>query len=300
MTRVLVTGSSGFVGGAIARHLLESGCEVVGLGRGLTAGNRALTGAVAADIGKPGLADALRAGQPRCDAIVHAAAAVTFAPFAPEIATTNCLGTQQLLELAMAWEVGSFVFLSSLPVIGRPVRTPITEEHPTAPLTAYHASKLYGERLVSLCTEAGLSGISMRLTAPVGAGMPGSRVLAAFAERARAGEPLEVAGRGSRGQDYVDVLDIATAVAAAIERPQRGVVNLGSGRCVTNLELAQACVAQLGSSSAIETVGEDSEEGVRWEVSIAAAGRLLSYRPQRSLADSIEAVADDLRTVARA
>jgi UDP-glucose 4-epimerase len=293
-----VTGSSGHVGRAIASHLMAAGHEVIGLGRRLTKDNRRLTGAIAADLGQPGVAQMLVSGHSRCDAIVHAAASLDQSLECPSISLTNGLGTQQMLELATRWEVGSFVYLSSVPVIGRPARTPVTEQHPVDPPSAYHASKLYGEQLLAVARRRGAAGISLRLTAPVGPGMPDGRILSVFVRRALAGEPLEVAGGGTRGQDYVDVRDIAAAVHASLERRAIGVLNIASGRCVTNLELARRCVELLDSPSAVLLTGApDPEEGVRWEVSIEAAHAQLGYRPQWSLEDSIAAVAEELGTV---
>jgi UDP-glucose 4-epimerase len=296
--RVLVTGSSGFVGGAIASDLAGRGHEVVGLGRRMTKRNRCLAGAVAVDLGRVGVADALAGGQRRCEAIVHAAAAIEQDPFAPAVSLTNGLGTQQVAELAARWEVSSLVFISSVPVIGRPGELPVTEDHPPSPLTAYHASKLYGEQLIAIAGRGGFPAVSLRLTAPVGPGIPDGRFLSVLVRRALAGEPLMLAGEGTRGQDYVDVRDVAAATDAAIERRAAGVLNIASGRCVTNLELAQRCLAALDSSSPIEYSGlPDPDEGVRWEVSIARADEQLAYQPQRSLEESIVAISEELSAV---
>jgi UDP-glucose 4-epimerase len=289
--RVLVTGASGHVGNAIASRLLDADHQVVGLGRRLTKGNRRLHRAIAADLGEPGLADAVTASEPRCDAIVHAAASLDLSPHARSISLTNGLGTQQIVELAARWEVESLVFLSSVPVIGRPRELPITEDHPLDPPTAYHASKLYGEQLMAVARGRGIKALSLRLTSPVGPGMPAGRILSVFVRRALAGEPLEVAGDGTRGQDYVDVRDVACAVESSLSRRADGLVNVASGRCVPNLELAERCVRALGSSSEVRLAGSaDPGDGVRWEVSIDAARRLLAFEPRHSLEDSIRAV----------
>jgi UDP-glucose 4-epimerase len=296
--RILVTGSSGFVGGAIASHLAGRGHEVVGLGRRLTKRNRCLAGAIAVDLARVGVADALAGEQQRCEAIVHAAATIEQDPFAPAVSLTNGLGTQQVAELAARWEVSSLVFISSVPVIGRPSELPVTEEHPAVPLTAYHASKLYGEQLIAIAGRGGVPAVSLRLTAPIGPGMPDGRILSVFVRHALADEPLMLAGAGSRGQDYVDVRDVAAAADAAIERRATGVLNIASGRCVTNLQLAQRCLAALDSSSRIEHSGHaDPDEGVRWEVSIARAEAQIGYQPQRSLEDSIAAISEQLSAV---
>jgi nucleoside-diphosphate-sugar epimerase len=293
--RILVTGSSGLVGGAIASHLLAQGHEVIGLSRGLSKAARRLPRAIAVDIGRAGAAGVIALEQ-RCDAIVHAAAATDSDPYAPSISVTNGLGTQQMLELAARWRVESFVFLSSVPVIGRPTSLPITEQHCADPRSAYHASKLYGELLLSVARRDGLPTLSLRLTAPVGPGMPADRILAVFVRRALSGEPLEVAGGGTREQDYVDVRDVATAVEASVKLRATGLLNIGSGRSVSNLDLARRCVEAVGSSSEVRLSGvPDDEDGVRWEVSIAAAESALGYRPRYSLEDSITTVAEQLR-----
>ena len=299
--RVLVTGSGGHVGSVIAARLTADGHEVIGLGRGAPGGGSSLAGSVVADIGHAGLAGQVTNDEPRCEAIVHAAAALDRDPLTPRISLTNCFGTHQLLELATRWNVASFIFISSVPVIGRPVELPITERHPVDPQTAYHASKLYGERLVAICGRAGLAALSLRLSAPVGPGMPDGRILSVFVRSALEGAPLEVAGRGARCQDYVDVRDVAAAVAAALERNATGLLNIGSGRSVSNLDLARRCVELLSSRSQVRLSGApDPEDGVRWEVSIEAATRALEYRPQHSLDDSIDALAAELRVAADA
>jgi UDP-glucose 4-epimerase len=295
--RILVTGSSGHIGTAVARRLIDDGHEVVGLGRRLTKENRLLSAAISADLGSAGLARALASKHARCDAVVHAAAAIEHDPYSPSIPLTNCFGTQQMLELATDWDVESFVYLSSLPVIGLPVQRPVTEQHPTEPRTAYHASKLFGEHLAAVAGHSGLPTVSLRLTAPVGPGMGRARILSVFVDRALRGEPLEVAGDGTRAQDYVDVRDIAAAVSACIEQRATGLLNIASGRCVSNLELAQRCVELFDSSSLLTRGGvADPEEGIRWEVSIAAAQEAIGYRPSHNLDDSIRAIADDLRS----
>lgn len=298
--RILVTGASGHVGGTIAEHLMRAGFDVIGLGRRMTLSNRQLSGAVCADIGQPGLVERLNLKQLRCDAIVHAAAALEKDLYAPSISMTNGVGTQQVLELGARWEVSSFVYLSGVTVIGQPTRLPIDEEHPTVPTTAYHASKLYGEHLLGVAASGGMPAVSLRLTAPVGPSMPDGRILSLFVRRALAGEAIDVAGQGTRMQDYVDVRDVATAVAQTLQRVPTGVLNIASASPISNLELAERCVEVTGSSSEVRLSGlPDLEEGIRWHVSIAKAQEAIDYVPKMSIEDSILAVADDIQSTNR-
>ena len=288
---MLVTGAGGHVGGAIAARLADAGHEVVGLGRRLLPSS-ALAEAVAVDLASREAVAHVAARAP-CDAIVHAAAAIDPDPHSLEVGRANCLGALNVHWLAEQWGAHRFVFISSVPVIGRPRSLPVDEDHPLDPPTAYHASKLFGERLTALAAADGAAACSLRLTSPVGPGLPDGRIFSVFVRRAKAGQPLEVAGQGTRAQDYVDVRDVAAAVAGALEHGASGVFNVAAGRPVTNLDLARACVAALGSESEVRTaVGADPDEGVRWEVSIERARRELGYAPSCTLEDSIAGTAE--------
>ena len=212
--RVLVTGTSGHVGGAIATHLVDRGWEVVGVSR-RTGKLEGLAEQVQVDISSLSFQSEVSSVVSPCSAIVHAAASLDKDLYDPAISLTNCLGTQQVLKLANMWGVKSFVYISSVPVIGRPQGVPITEEHPTDPLTAYHASKLYGEYLTEIARQNGLASAILRLTSPVGPGMPDNRILSIFVKQALVNDPLRITGQGTRQQNYVDVRDVALAVGSA-------------------------------------------------------------------------------------
>jgi nucleoside-diphosphate-sugar epimerase len=290
--RILVTGASGHVGGAIAAHLVQSGWQVTGLSRR----GQVVQGAevVHLDIGQTGVSTAIARRIKPCEAIVHAAASLEKELCAPSIALTNCLGTQELLKLASTWESRNFIYISSVPVIGLPRQVPVTEQHPVAPPTAYHASKLFSEHLVRLAGREGIAAASLRITAPVGPGMPPNRILPVFIRQAVSDKPIQLAGNGTRRQDYVDVRDIAMGVEQCLKAGARGLFNIAAGRAISNEDLARSCVTILKSNSRIEFSGKtDPEEGIAWEVSIALARSEFGYAPQHSLEDSIRALAPE-------
>jgi len=287
---VLVSGASGHVGSAIASHLIDLGCEVVGLSRSLKAA-KGFAQQIQIDLCEASFVAKVNSVLPYCDVIVHAAATLDKDLTAPVVSLTNCLGMQHMLALAEQWRVKSFIYISGVPVIGTPQVLPITEDHTTAPLSAYHASKLYGEQLLSIAVRAGLIGCSLRLTSPVGPGMPSNRIFSAFVTRARANQPLILAGRGSRCQNYVDVRDVAVAVEQCLGQAVSGLYNIAGAGFISNLDLARACVETLGSSSSIAFSGQpDSEEGLVWDVSVARAWERFGYIPKYDTAASIRAV----------
>jgi nucleoside-diphosphate-sugar epimerase len=289
--RVLVTGSSGHVGGAIAAHLVAAGHTVVGLSR-QPATVEGLAEQVLLDIGNTDASDILRRQLAPCDALVHAAASLDPALQGPGAMQCNCGGVQQMLAVAHSWPGCGFVFMSSVPVIGRPLLHPITEDHPTNPATAYHASKLLGEHLVQIAAGVGMAAASLRLPSPIGPGTPNGCIFSVFVDHALRGEPLIVQGNGSRRQSYVDVRDVARAVEACLDRRCQGLLQIAGRGSISNLELARLCVQTLDSTSPVHFSGTpDPDEDIVWDVSIEKAHSVLGYEPRVSLTDSIMTVA---------
>lgn len=111
-----------------------------------------------------------------------------------------------------------FVQLSSLPVIGKPVEHPITEQHSLKPPTVYHATKVMEELLANYADyHHGLRTASFRISAPVGTGMNRNTIFPTFVSKACKGEDLVLSGKGNRKQTYVHVRDISKALLQAIE-----------------------------------------------------------------------------------
>lgn len=294
--KVLVTGASGHIGGAIVHALVEAGHEVVVAVRG----NERVQGAAKTlpfNLLDDGIADSLLRAVERCDAIVHAAAIMD--PTFPnaDVSRGNAGGTHQLLNVAQAWGGVSFVYISGVGVIGAPLQHPISETHPAQPATTYTASKLYGEILTRLYGESGAPAVSLRVSSPVGPGMRARRIFSIFAEAAAKGDTIHV-GDPERRQDYVDVRDVAAAVVACLGTAVTGLYNIASGRAVSNLELAKTAVAALNSASHIEVSPQQSVPQV-WDVSIEAARRAFGYAPRISLIDSVRDFAHSLPPAAK-
>lgn len=277
--KVLVTGGEGHIGGAIRNHLASLGWEVITVSR---------NGIIKADLARHDFVDIVAEALPACDVIVHGAAAMSKALDDVNVSEVNCAGTQRIISAARRLGVHHLIYLSSLPVIGRPVNRPIDEDHAVNPLTAYHASKLYGEYLMKLASSLSLVTTSLRITSPVGPGTPRGRIFSEFALNAHRDLPIVLSGQGGRRQDYIDVRDIARAIELAINAKASGVFNIASGKAISNLELALLCKELLCSSSAITYTGTpDPEEDIAWEVSIDKAKKAFGFEPLCSMEQSI-------------
>ena len=289
--KVLFTGATGFIGRVASQHLRSRGHDVINV----TRSHVTPTGCVQqihATLGSDGFVKTLLSQSDRCEAIVHAAACIDYDNLHPDLIRVNCLGTQQILAIAEEWKVRRVIYTSSLPVVGRPLLCPIAEEHTTFPRTTYHATKLFGEHLLAVASLPEMACASLRITAPVGPGMPDNRILSTFVRRALENRPLTLSGKGTRRQNYVDIRDIADAIVACVERGPKGVFNIGGAADISNHELAKTCIRLLESKSTIEFTGTpDPADDEVWSVCIDAAQKAFEYRPRHDMASSIKAVA---------
>jgi nucleoside-diphosphate-sugar epimerase len=154
--KALITGATGFIGGALASHLTANGWEVSvlirpGAQRRVTRPNDYRI--IEADLSHPEEINRalLRDGE-TFDTVVHAAAIRNrWGTPSTVYYQTNVEATRNLLELA-AKRARRFVYVSSVGVLGRPGVTGIDENFPIRSKKSedwdYHSSKAESERIV--------------------------------------------------------------------------------------------------------------------------------------------------------
>jgi UDP-glucose 4-epimerase len=230
---VLLTGSSGRIGQAIAVRLRRSGHEVIGLDRAPASVTQVL-----ADLNDEA---ALRRAMQGVDAVVHTAALhAPHVPHWPESAfeAINVQGTAAVLRCCRALQVPRLVFTSTTALYGAATALPdraawITEDTQPQPRTVYHRSKLQAEALLREASEQfGLQVTVLRMSrcfpqaAPVMAlyrlhrGVDARDVAAAHElALARQGDPYRsYIVSGATPFEPADAAELKTDAAAVLQR----------------------------------------------------------------------------------
>lgn len=286
---VLITGSNGFIGSHTCTWFKNRGHYVIGLGRRAESIST-VDEYICCDLYSEQVKNFFNKTKiKKIDAIIHLAADMRKEPYATNVLATNCVGTQRLLELCEEEKIPVFVQLSSLPVIGKPLTSPITEEHSLKPPTVYHITKRTQELLANYAYYTfGVRTVSFRISAPVGPRMNPKTIFPVFVKKAMNNEDLLIYGRGGRKQTYVHVNDIAQAIYKAINSSAQGVYNLGSDNLYSNYELAKHCIKVLNSSSKIVYSGvDDPMEDYIWNVSLKKIKTDIDYQPEIRLDEMI-------------
>lgn len=252
--RVLVTGAAGFIGSHLVDRLIVAGHQVVALddlstGRlaNLAEAERAAgPGAFAfleLDVCDPAAPDAIAARAP--EVICHLAAQVSVRRSVSDPlhdATSNVLGTVNVLEGARRAGARKVVFTSSVAVYGVPAALPVPPDARMDPHSPYAASKVCGE--VYLGTYRSLHGVDF--TTLTLANVYGPRqsphgeagVVAIFTDALLNGQPTRVFGSGEQTRDYVYVEDVVEGyVLACGERGSGERFNVGTGVQTSDREL---------------------------------------------------------------
>jgi UDP-glucose 4-epimerase len=205
--RVLVTGSSGLIGGAVVQRLLAEGDDVVSFD--LTGGCDILD------------APAVAAAAIGCDAIVHAAGGSEHA--SAQTITRNVTGNWNILDAARQAGICRMVTFSSVNALGIfrgegvPDYLPIDDEHPAHPPTTYGIAKRLVEELCRCFTlSTGISTVCFRPPA-----VPGPERRARFIA-ARAADPAAEWTPFWEYGAFLDVRDAAGAVFTALRCPDPG------------------------------------------------------------------------------
>ncbi len=237
--RVLVTGSDGLVGSALAPALVRAGMDVVPFD--LVRGDDIRDPASLAKIGP-------------FDGVVALAAVSRVVWGQRDPATciaTNVGGTRNILDAARrhgAW----VVFASSREVYGQPDHLPVAEDHPLRPLNVYAETKVAGEALVR---AADLRTAIVRLSSVYGSPHDhADRVVPAFCRAALANRPLRVEGRDHRF-DLVwldDVVDALSIISRRVKEQSLPDLHLVSGKGSTLGELAGMAIAAAGGGVAVD------------------------------------------------
>jgi dihydroflavonol-4-reductase len=157
--RTLLTGATGTVGHAIARALLAEGRAVRALVRDVERARELVPDRVELMAGDVTDATSVRRAVAGCDVVYHASGLPE--QWLPDPATfrrVNYEGTRHVLEAALAEEVKSFLYTSTIDVFVMPHGEAFDESHldPQPKATPYERSKQEADRLVTAALERGL------------------------------------------------------------------------------------------------------------------------------------------------
>lgn len=302
---VLVTGGAGFIGSHLVRALLARG-EVVTVYDNLSVGRRENVppGArlIVGEVTDPAALATAVAGQ---RAVVHLAARVAIRSsfdFAVEDTLTNVVGTAAVMRAVRdAGTVRRVVAASSMAVYAdSDTPQPVSEDHPTRPVSPYGISKLALEQLVHRMAEAaGAGSVVLRLFNTYGLGQalsPYVGVATIFTHALRDGRQATIFGDGQQCRDFVHVSDVVQAMLLALDASAvtGETFNVGTGTATSVNRLYELVATALGANQPPIHAPAVPGELRNSIADVTRIGQRLGYRPTRTLETSLPEVVREL------
>ncbi|NOZ82669.1 MAG: NAD-dependent epimerase/dehydratase family protein [Euryarchaeota archaeon] len=292
----LVTGGAGFIGSHVVDALLEEGYRVRVIDDLSTGREENLASDGRLEFHRKSILDENLGELLRdVEEVYHLAAQINVRYSVENPAydlKVNALGTLRLLE--QAEDLERFLYASSGgAVYGEPQKLPVSEEHPTDPISPYGASKLAGEKYVQLYRyNYGIKYAILRYANVYGERQDArgeAGVIAIFLERLLAGKPLVIYGTGEQTRDYVYVGDVVRATLLG-RRCSSGVFNIGTGIETSVNTLVDIITEVTGREPEVEHAEPRKGEVFRIYLDITRARDQLGFSPEVDLHEGIARV----------
>lgn len=322
MMKILVTGAGGYVGSILCKFLLEQNYQLVAVDNYLTGEEEVLhrlqqqygqdqIKVVKADLTTDDLSSVFKDKQIKIVAHLASFSVVNESMQNPgKYFKNNLMSSINLLEAMIKHKVKKIVFASSSAVYGEAQHSPVDEDHPTQPINPYGESKLMIEKIIHWYQQIyGLRFVTLRFFNISGAWDDGSigdnrQPSSAMIQNAVRGalgiekfyltfSPVETED-GSPIRDYVDVVDVAQVIQAAISYLQHKrkslTLNIGSGQGHSVLEILTIIKGILKTPAFFQTNKIRQGEPAKIVADTSLAKKYLAWQAHRELTQSIESL----------
>ncbi len=249
LSKVLITGAGGYIGGRLVETLHQRGCEVRAVVR--EPAPRLSVPQTICDLARPD-DEVLAAACQGIDTLVHLAGEneLVAARQPAQALAATVVATEAVSEACAAAGIGRLVYMSTVHVYGARIvpGATLTEDMRPEPRSAYAISRLASEHVAASLARGAYELVIMRLTNSVGAPDDPSvdRWSLVANDLCRQGSlthHLELKSSGLQWRDFVPLSSVCAAIADISLAPagviEPGTYNLGTGRPITVRALAQ-------------------------------------------------------------
>jgi nucleoside-diphosphate-sugar epimerase len=231
MSKLLITGGTGFLGCHVSSRFLREGWDVRLLDvlpltepELLDAQKEGRVEVVEGDVADQAVVERASEG---IDATVHTAAALPIQGNREKIMGTNVGGTQNALQAAKKHGVGKVIHISTTAVYGVPKIHPLYETSPIIPLGLYGESKVAAEEACHIAQQDGVDVTIIRPKTFIGTGRLG--IFQILFEWIREGRRIPIIGTGNNKYQLLSVDDLVDAIYRSTVQPNKNeTFNIGA------------------------------------------------------------------------
>jgi len=306
MKNILVAGGAGYIGSVTVKKLLDKGYSVTVVDN-LYKGKKELVDKRAIFY-KLDILDLnnleKKLKQKKFDSIIHFAAYKDAGESMRDMAkySDNIKGTMNLLVLAPKLGVKQIIFSSSAAVYGESKKTAVDETHACNPTNYYGYTKLAGEHLLEWSRKLNnVEYVALRYFNVAGDGGlnyidPNAKnIFNIIAEvLCKRKKILEIFGNdyhtkdGTGVRDYIHVSDLAEAHIKALEIKNSHIINLGSEKGYSVLEIVKEFEKAAGIKIPIKIVKRREGDPAKLIAKSSKAKKVLNWKAKLGLKEMVE------------
>lgn len=307
INNTLVIGGAGFIGAHLNSQLIGTGRQVTVLGRSATPRYELPLGVryVVGDFAEHDLISRLL--DTHDEVIQLAYATVPNTSFENPLVDLlqNLPPTVQLFSEVAARGIKLVLVSSGGTVYGEAIRLPISEDHPTKPISPYGVTKLTLENYAYLYAAThGLKFVCVRPANAYGVGQRpfvGQGFVATAIASAMRGIPIKIFGPHGTVRDYLYASDLASGIVSALVQGHLSeTYNLGSGAGLSNLEVIEAIrslMREIGCDVPLEVLPERAFDVKANVLDSTKLQRQTGWKPQVKFQDGLRRTREWLKTI---
>lgn len=305
MSKILLIGGTGFIGGNLVKELVKEEHEIRildNLYRSTSDPLKSLIDSkkvefIQGDIRDEEIVDKAMDG---IDYVFHlAAVCINYSVKYPkESIEINLLGSNNIFKSALKHNVKRVIFSSSASVYGDPKVLPMNEDAELNPVTPYCLAKLAGEQLLKFYARSGLKYNILRYFNVYGVGQKPdayyTSVISVFIKRILNKQRPVISGEGKQSMDFIDVKDIVQANILTMKTDvENEIFNVGTGVSTTIKELADILIKSLNADVEPEFDGRKVIVNER-RADITKIQKMLGFKVTVNAKDGLSKVAKDI------
>ena len=305
--KIVVTGSAGFIGFNLSKHLLEQGHQVIGIDNFNNYYSVKLKEARSEELKKFSNFSEVKLDLRHVDKLeevfknnkishvcnLAAQAGVRYSvthPFVYE--QSNLAAFLNILEMVRHYEVPRLVYASSSSVYGGNTKMPFSESDPVdTPVSLYAATKKANELMAHSYTHLyGFQTIGLRFFTVYGPWGRPDMAMWLFVKAIKAGLPIKVFNHGNMKRDFTFIDDIVNGVCGALfaeKLDQYEIFNLGNHRSEHLMEMIKIIEDELGIEAQKNLLPMQPGDVPESYADIAKAQAKLGFQPVTSIDEGI-------------
>lgn len=195
-------------------------------------------------------------------------------------------------------EAGIFDLIGDDRKILKPI--PTDEDSKISPASVYAVTKFNQEQLTeTVCDSIGIDYVILRYQNVYGAGQsmknPYTGILSVFSTQIISGKKINVFEDGLPSRDFVEVSDVVEATVKSIfsEKANRNIINVGTGKPTTVVDVAEALMNAFGKRTELEISGDFRIGDIRYNVAdLTKMKQLLDFEPKIGFEEGIKKYTD--------